>query len=147
MARKPTPAQARVISRLNAGEVICAYSGVSRTTAFALVNTGLAEWETRPYTSSRRHRAGGRTRYQLEWGIRAPAIHWGLDPTVAERARYGQFAADLWATCEGDEGAWAVFELGHPDTMTEPTAQGKASSYKAAKQQAETALRRLSAPA
>ena len=69
-------------------------------------------------------------------------ITWHLDPTVAERAVLGRFEASLWATCEGDEGAWAVFELGGPDVVTEPVDQGKAGTYELAKSQAEAALRR-----
>jgi hypothetical protein len=141
-----TPAQARVLARLDTGETVCAYTGVSRATAFALVRLGLAEWAVEPHMSGGT-RLNGRIRPQLEWGIRARTICWDLDGTVAERARLGRYMAELWYTCDGDEGGWAVFELRRPDKVRYPVAEGKASTYEAAKEQAEAALRRLNQPA
>lgn len=63
-------AQQAVLARLQDGETICAYNGVSRATAFALVRLGKAEWAVPPH-QVRVRTSGYRSRYQLEWGLKA----------------------------------------------------------------------------
>ena len=134
-----TPAQARVLARLESGEVIYAWNSVSRATAFALVRQGRAEWAVEPYTSSRRAaRPGSRIRYQLEWGIRATVIRWHLDPVVTAIAVYGGYVASVWWRGDG-EAAWCV----HASVAELPAASGPARDMDDARQQAETALRLL----
>lgn len=72
MAGKVSAAQRRVLARLAAGEVIYAWNGVSRVTAFALVRDGQAAWAVEPHVVLvRSDKPGAKTRHQLEWGLKA----------------------------------------------------------------------------
>ncbi len=65
--------------------------------------------------------------------------------TIAERAILSRFEAGLWplgGDNYGNGGGWAVFEIGRPGPSG-PEEIGYAATYAEARNQAETALRRL----
>ena len=69
-------------------------------------------------------------------------ITWHLDPTVWQRARLGQYEAEIWWTGPGPQVGWAVFALGG-DYAVDALAQGTGRDEADGKAQAETRLREL----
>jgi len=94
----------------------------------------LARWET-PDGGVGEHDAD-----VLAASLNREPIRWGMDPTVARRARWGRYMAEVWGTGDGDQAGWCVFAFGARD----PADAGSGTSLADAEQQAETAMRRLS---